>query len=55
MVNMQPIKEWAMGNLGHGSILRKALEREQDTVRASDFVAKLGVWLQILDIEESRR
>ena len=55
LVNMQPIKEWATGNLSSSSVLRKALEREQETVRASDFVAKLGVWLQILDVEESRR
>ena len=53
LVNLRPVKEWATSNLGPGSVLRKALEWEQGTIRASDLVAKLGVWLQILDMEES--
>ena len=55
LVNMHPVKEWAITKLGSDSILRKTLEREQETILANDFVAKLGVWLQLLEIEDSRR
>ncbi len=54
-VDMRRIKRWAATRLGPDSILRRTLEREHETIPASDFVAKLEVWLQLLEFEENRR
>ncbi len=54
-VEMRHIKEWAATRLGPHSALRKVIEKEEDSVGAAEFVGKLGVWLQLLDLEEGRR
>ena len=55
LVSIRPIKHWAATRLGVDSTLRKVLEREQETVKASEFVGKLGVWLQLLEVEEAEQ
>jgi len=54
-VSIRPIKQWAATRLGADSPLRRLLETEQETIPASDFVVKLGVWLQLLNVEEGER
>ena len=51
LVSIRPIKEWAETRLEADSTLRKVLEKEQEIVQASEFVGKLGVWLQLLEVE----
>lgn len=55
LVSIRPIKQWAATRLRADSALRKVLEREKETVVASEFVGKLGVWLQLLEVEEAER
>ncbi len=55
LVSIRPIKQWAATRLGGDSTLRKVIEREEETVPAAEFVGKLGVWLQLLDVEELER
>ena len=55
LVSIRRIKKWAATKLGADSPLRRVLETEQETIPASDFVVKLGVWLQLLDVEEGER
>jgi len=55
LVSIRPIKEWAATRLGADSPLRRVLEREPETIRAGEFVVKLGVWLQLLEIEGKSR
>jgi len=50
-VSIRRIKKWATTKLSADSPLRRVLETEQETIPASDFVVKLGVWLQLLEIE----
>jgi hypothetical protein len=54
-VIIRRIKMWAATNLGAGSTLRRVLEREEESIGAGDFVGKLGVWLQLLEVEEGER
>jgi len=54
-VNTRQIKEWAATRLGADSALRRVLEREPERIRAGEFVVKLGVWLQLLEIEGESR
>jgi len=51
LVSIRRIKKWATTKLSADSPLRRVLETEQETIPASDFVVKLGVWLQLLEIE----
>jgi len=51
LVSIRGIKMWAAANLGANSALRRVLEREEETVRAGEFVVKMGVWLQLLEVE----
>ncbi len=51
-VEMRQLKEWAATRLRADSTLRKVIEREEEVVQAEEFVGKLGVWLQLLDVEE---
>ena len=53
-VDMRHIKEWATTRLGPHSALRKVIEKEEESVEAAEFMGKLGVWLQLLDLEEGR-
>jgi hypothetical protein len=55
LVSIRGIKIWAANNLKADSVLRRVLERERDEIPAADFVGKAGVWLQLLEVEESRR
>ena len=55
LISIRGIKIWAANNLSDSSALRRVLERERDEIPAADLVGKTGVWLQLLDIEESRR
>ncbi len=55
LVNIRQIKEWATTSLSADSTLRKVLESEQETIPASEFVGKLSVWLQLLELEEDLR
>jgi hypothetical protein len=48
---MRQIKEWAATRLGADAALRRVLEREPEKIRAGEFVVKLGVWPQLLEIE----
>ena len=54
-ISIRPIKQWAATRLGADSPLRRVLETEQETIPARDFVVKLGVWLQLLEIEGKSR
>jgi hypothetical protein len=49
------VKVWASTHLSAGSALRSVLERESDEIPVGDLVGKIGVWLQLLEIEEDRR
>jgi hypothetical protein len=53
-VSIRRIKAWAATRLSADSTLRRVLEREQENIRPDDFVLKLGVWLQLLEIEENQ-
>lgn len=55
LVSIHGLKVWAANNLSGSSALRRVLERECDEIPAADFVGKAGVWLQLLEVEESRR
>ena len=55
LVSIRRIKRWAATRLGADSPLRRVLETEQETIPARDFVVKLGVWLQLLEIEGKSR
>jgi hypothetical protein len=55
LVSIRRIKMWAATNLGTNSALRGVLEREEETVRAGEFVVKMGVWLQLLEVETAEQ
>ena len=55
LVSIRGIKIWAANNLSDSSALRRVLERERDEIPATDLIGKTGVWLQLLEVEESRR
>lgn len=55
MVSIRGLKVWAADNLSDSSALRRVLERERDEIPATDLVGKTSVWLQLLEVEESRR
>ena len=51
-LDMRSFKARVSKILPEGSVLRTVLTREPDMLSTSDFVAKLGTWLEILDEEE---
>jgi hypothetical protein len=51
-VNIRSVKALAIKILPNDSVLRGVLTREPDILTASDLIAKLGTWLEILDEEE---
>jgi len=55
VVSIRGLKVWAADNLSDSSALRRVLERERDEIPATDLVGKTSVWLQLLEVEESRR
>ncbi len=48
-VDIRPVKRLASELLGSTSVLRRVLLSEEDMMTATDYVAKLGTWLAILD------
>ncbi len=50
-VDIRHLKELAVTTLDHESLLRRVLASEPDTLSATEFVAKLGTWLAILEEE----
>ena len=50
-VNIRSAKALVIKILPDDSVLRAVLTREPDSLPVSDFVAKLGTWLEILDEE----
>ena len=55
LVKIRCVKSWAIASLRADSPLRKVLERELDVIRVDEFVVQLGVWLQLLEVEEEER
>lgn len=51
-IDIRSLKARVAEILPESSVLRAVLTREPDTLSASDFVAKLGTWLEILNEEE---
>jgi hypothetical protein len=54
VVNIRSLKGLAAEILMDDSILRKVLLSESDEMDATDYVAKLGTWLVILNEEVAR-
>jgi hypothetical protein len=54
VVNIHPLKRTAAKILPDDSILRRVLLSEPDEMRPSDYLAKLGTWLAILEEEIAR-
>ena len=52
-VDVRPLKRLAVRLLEDGSVFRKVITQEEDTIAAADYCAKLGTWLAILKEEFS--
>jgi hypothetical protein len=51
-VDVRPLKRLAARVLPENSIFRRVITNEKDSMPASEFAAKLGTWLSVLDEEE---
>lgn len=54
MVDIRPVKGLAARLLGSDSVLRRVLLAEPDSMPATEFVTKLGIYLFLLSEETSR-
>jgi thiamine phosphate synthase YjbQ (UPF0047 family) len=54
LLDIRPLKVFATQKLSVGSHLREILLTEKDTIPVQEFLAKLGVWLKLLEIESSK-
>jgi thiamine phosphate synthase YjbQ (UPF0047 family) len=53
IINISRIKLWAIRNLSASSHLRTVILLEKDTLTVAEFLAKMGTWLMITQLEES--
>ena len=53
MIDLQRIKGFAVENLSSTSRLRTVLLSERDQLTAADFLAKMDVWIRLLNIEKA--
>ena len=51
MIDIRRLKKFATENLSSPSRLRAVLLSERDQLPAVDFLAKMDVWLRLLNIE----
>lgn len=54
LLDIRPLKAFALQKLSTGSHLREILLREKDMLLVRDFLVKLDVWLKLLEIESSK-
>lgn len=54
MIDIQPLKRLASERLANDSFLRRALLAEPDSMPATEFVTKLGIYLLLLREETLR-
>ena len=53
MIDIQRLKGFAVQNLSSASRLRAVLLSERDQLPAVDFLAKMDVWMRLLNIEKA--
>ena len=53
-VDVRPLKSFAIQKLSAGSYLREILLTEKDIIPVREFLAKLDLWLKLLEIESSK-
>ena len=51
MIDIRRLKRFASGDLPINSQLRNVLLSEKDTLTANDFLAKMGTWMTLLNLE----
>jgi hypothetical protein len=51
MIDIQRLKGFVVENLSSTSRLRAVLLSERDQLTAADFLAKMDVWVRLLNIE----
>ena len=51
MIDIRRLKQFAIENLSSPSQLKAVLLSERDQLPAVDFLAKMDVWLRLLNIE----
>ena len=50
-VNIKSLKEFAREKLPHSSLLKSVLITEKEHLTISEFLAKMEIWLKLLDKE----
>ena len=50
-VDVRSLKRWAVEALPRSSQLRAVLQMEEDSVCVEEYVARIPVWLALLDLE----
>ena len=53
MIDIRRLKRFAAENLPGNSRLRAVLLSERDQLPAGDFLAKMDVWMRLLNIEKA--
>jgi hypothetical protein len=53
VVNISGLKLWASRNLSSVSHLRAVLVFEKDVLSVDQFLAKMGIWLKLAELEDS--
>ncbi len=53
MIDIRRLKRYAVENLPNYSRLRIVLLSERDQLTAMDFLAKMDVWMMLLNIEKA--
>jgi len=52
-LDLRPLKSFVREKLPRKNVLRKVLLTEKDEIDRNEFMAKIDVWLKLLDIDNS--